>query len=213
MPVRTQHELNDRLDKEIAWRKRELSEIGLIAQRSGGLLQETLIRGGICLLYAHWEGFVGYASRRYVEYVATRRLKYDELKTSFRVVGLQSKIMRSFQQFNVQSIRDLFEVVLDDESRFDRGSDLDIDTRSNLDSKVFRDLLYLVGVDGSGYATKHKFIDQKLVGNRNRIAHGERVSMSSEDYHDLHHTVIELMEQFREDISNAANVQGYLTGI
>ena len=55
MPVRDQTELMNRLDRELAWRKRELTTLAFAVADANPV---TALRAGICLLYAHWEGFI-----------------------------------------------------------------------------------------------------------------------------------------------------------
>ena len=61
MKIKNIEELEDRIDGELAWRKKELisikndirsSENKDISERS------RLIRSGIAMLYAHWEGAI-----------------------------------------------------------------------------------------------------------------------------------------------------------
>lgn len=122
MPVRTPDELTDYLDSELSWRTRELSTINLQLQGADDHVQVVMIRSGVCLLYAHWEGFVRAAADRYLEYVANRRLKFRELKRNFLVVDLLRRIGRLAQQRSVDMAKDLVDSVLDREREFSTES-------------------------------------------------------------------------------------------
>lgn len=209
MPDRNPEELTDYLDSELSWRKRELAAINRQLYGTVGHVQVMMIRSGVCLLYAHWEGFIRAAAGRYLEYVANRRLKYRDLERNFLVSDLLRQVRRIAKQRDVDLARDLIDKVLDDERRFTLRSVEPIDTRSNLNSKVFMDLLSLVGIDQSKYRTKEKLLNSRLVHNRNTVAHGEWSAMESADYIDLHDTIVELMDQFRDDIEHAASTESY----
>lgn len=161
MPVRTPDELTDYLDSELSWRTRELSTINLQLQGADDHVQVVMIRSGVCLLYAHWEGFVRAAADRYLEYVANRRLKFRELKRNFLVVDLLHRIGRLAQQRSVDMAKDLVDSVLDREREFSTESIGSI-TRSNLNSKVLMDLLNLVGIDSTEYRSKRAVVGYTL---------------------------------------------------
>lgn len=209
MPVRTPEELTDYLDRELSWRKRELSTINLQLHGADDRVQVVMIRSGVCLLYAHWEGFVRAAAGRYLEYVANRRLTYRDLKNNFLVYDLLHQVRGVARRREVDLAKDLIDKILDDERSFTSRSIEPIDTRSNLDSKVFMDLLSLVGIDQSKYRTKENLLNTRLVHNRNTVAHGEWYVMESADYIDLHRTIVALMDQFRDDLELAASTGSY----
>lgn len=75
------------------------------------------------------------------------------------------------------------------------------------------EILCLLGLDATEYLSSGPLIDQRLLHNRNRIAHGEREVIQPEDYVFLHERIIQLLEQFRTDVENAAVSRSYLTRI
>ncbi len=94
MKVRTAEELNDKLSKDLIWRKKELSEVkSLIETKTfSSSKHKALIRSGICLLYAHWEGFVKLAANSYLEYVRMQKLSYEELASNFLALAMKEKL-------------------------------------------------------------------------------------------------------------------------
>lgn len=67
--------LVDNLDNDLAWRIKELSIIKNKIPQAKNNEQEALIRAGVTILYAHWEGFVKNAAECYLNFVSLRRLK------------------------------------------------------------------------------------------------------------------------------------------
>lgn len=93
---RTLDMLISNLDDDFSWRVKELSVLKSRVPRikSGTLKddeQDTFIRAGITLLYAHWEGFVKFAADNYLNYVSLRKLKHNELKTCFLALCLKKR--------------------------------------------------------------------------------------------------------------------------
>jgi hypothetical protein len=91
MSVRTIEQLNDFLSGELAWRKKELADLRTLVEVAA--LKESrrnaLLRCGVTMLYAHWEGFIKVAARAYLEHVSMQRLLYRELAPNFVAVGIR----------------------------------------------------------------------------------------------------------------------------
>ena len=47
------------------------------------LTEATLVRAGVTLLYAHWEGFVKNSSLLYLNYINNQMLNYNELRSLY----------------------------------------------------------------------------------------------------------------------------------
>ncbi len=205
MPVRTTEDLGDLLNHELGWRKRELTTLRFAIERSRPHEIEPFIRAAICLLYAHWEGFVRTAARGYLEFVESRRLYYRELTSNFMALGLRARLIEAGQSkktlVHTAFVRDFLADLADGALTNVVEA---IDTRSNLNFDVLRDILAAVGLQETPYSTKKALVDSRLLGSRNGIAHGERRPMTSVEYLELQREVLELLEQFRTDIENAA---------
>ena len=208
MPVRTEIELASRLDREIAWRKHELTllNLGVHEERVGA----AAIRAGICLLYAHWEGFIKIAATSYLEFVAGRRLRYDELRMNFLAIGMRRDFRHAMGQRDVAVYARLVERIHSaGQRRLTLPVDDAIETKANLDSKVFRDILLTIGFSTDGYTMKEQMLDVRLLRNRNKISHGEPLDIAAPEYVELHGAVIELMDRFKSDIEAAASSKKY----
>ncbi len=79
-----------------------------------------------------------------------------------------------------------------------------ISTASNLSSEVFKEITSILGIDFSAYSTKSKLIDEKLLKQRNEIAHGNYLLIDRDGYIELHEKVTEMIDIFRNQIENAA---------
>lgn len=74
MKIRTIEELQNRLDDDFAWRRKELTVIYTNVSSSKQNQLNTNIRIGVVMLYAHWEGFIKNAAELYLIYVSSKKL-------------------------------------------------------------------------------------------------------------------------------------------
>jgi hypothetical protein len=172
MKVITASLLQDLLDAELVWRRREISSLVTALKGAGPAEQLVCVRAGIPLLYAHWEGFGRACFERYLEFVSYRRLRFNQLKPSFlflyasgRLKGMQSAGHRE----SVELLREIVEGL--DQTNKDTYRK-HINTQSNLRSGVLKDLLALCGLNCSHFDSEADFIDRELCDPRNEIAHG-----------------------------------------
>lgn len=83
MKVKTLENLDDALDKHLAWRKKEMLSLKVLIDKENEN-SETLIRAGLALLCAHFEGFIKDASNDYLEYISSQDIIYKDLRDVFR---------------------------------------------------------------------------------------------------------------------------------
>lgn len=207
MRVRSLTELTQLLDDELAWRKKELTTLKVWLDKSRRQYETAiLLRAAICLLYAHWEGFVKAAATGYVSYVATLGLRYRDLTPNFVALGLWSDISQAGLSTSPTLRTALTERLISGLSeRANINWEQSIDTRSNLNSKTLSEILCAMGLDNKEYLIKKPIIDLRLLENRNAIAHGERrPEFGLDDYIGLSDDIVQLVERIRTDIENAA---------
>ena len=74
--IRTLNDLNERLSEDLVWRKKELSVLKGLIETNSFTQNKTnaLIRSGIALLYAHWEGYIKCAASAYLEFVPDKEI-------------------------------------------------------------------------------------------------------------------------------------------
>jgi MAE_28990/MAE_18760-like HEPN len=210
MRIRSISELVDILDEELAWRKRELTTLRFLIWRSRHHEQELMLRAGICILYAHWEGFVRSAGTAYVNYVALKRLKYCDLSPSMVALGIRGKL-RAAEATNRITVHTEVTGFLMSDMRENAVLPWDdaVSARDNLNSEVLKEIVRLLDLDERPYETKKALLDERLLANRNRISHGQRLLIDRTDYDVLHYEILNLIDMFRDDVENAASIGRY----
>lgn len=208
--IRTLAELQDRLDREYSWRIKEIATLKVVAKGSSSLNQSTVIRAGLPLVYAHWEGFVKQSSESYLKYVTSQRLRYEELTSCFVVFGAKkylANIVGSRRSAaNIEAV-EFFRSCLAD--RADLSLSNAIDTKSNLNSETFENIALSIGVSTVFYDAYYKLIDESLLARRNGIAHGEYLDLDAVSFRSLSDEVIKLLRQYKTDIENLASTAAF----
>ncbi|MBK4731629.1 hypothetical protein JJD41_17405 [Oxynema sp. CENA135] len=216
MRIRTLEQLIDRLDNDLAWRKKELSEIKKTVEARKDISEQRhilFVRSAVCILYSHWEGFVKLAANSYLkyvrEYVNINKLKSQELSTNFLAWVMKAKL----NQANITNkpslyvpICEFFISELNQRCSFPKD---EISTLSNLSSDVLKDITDILGLKFSLFSTKCKLIDEKLLKTRNTIAHGEYLIFDRDEYMELHQEIIVMMNTFKNEIDNAATQENF----
>lgn len=209
--VRTQSQLTDAMSEDFAWRKRELLNLkSLVEKNRGSHIRDMCVRAALTLLYAHWEGFIKRIGSLYLEYVARQQLKHSELASPF-LASAVSGLVRGV--LNESGIRSCMEVVKFFRSDAEEKSSINfksgINTKANLKSDVFHEIVVTLGLDYTRFQTKEQLIDERLLKNRNHIAHGKTSLVDVDDYLSLHDEVQSMMQDFYNQVENAASVNAF----
>ncbi|EIR9713602.1 hypothetical protein LYY07_002295 [Listeria monocytogenes] len=219
MNIDNTEDFEDELINDFSWRKKEMITLSIAVESENTTLAKSiLVRAGIALLCAHWEGYIRHASNAYVLLVSSQNIKVRELRESFVTLQLTKKISEiskskkiSVQQVLVKDITD----VLDE--RFlvnfvDRPGKRLINTDSNLNFDLFDEIIKIIGLDNI-YETKRHYIDAMMLKNRNSIVHGEKAFFDRFDFCDLFTQVFDIMEQYKDQLIESADTQKFLKGI
>jgi hypothetical protein len=211
--MRTRGELLQKIDDDLIWRRRELSDFRAAVQGAGPnpARRSSLIRAGVALLYAHWEGFVKRCGTYYLQFVNNQGKKASELQPNFIAIKFRSQLTELSKSHKASSCAELVEFFsskLDDRLRIPHKGI--VDTQSNLSSAVLREIIWALGLDMSPYETKSHLIDSSLVDRRNHIAHGDELDIDINDYLELHDEVMVLIDTFRNQLQNAAATNAFL---
>ncbi len=208
--IRSLSDLQDALDRSLAWRIKEIAYVKSNAMSASSYAQAALLRAGVPLIYAHWEGFVKGASEVYLEYVSNQHLRYEELASCFVVFAAKKHVTNL-----VQSKRAAINIEVVDFFRNSNGKPANIslsnaiNTESNLSSVVFQNIAASIGVPTERYAAYSKLLDQSLLDRRNKIAHGEYLDIDAVAFSDLADEVLSLLRMYKTDIENLASTNAY----
>ncbi len=211
MKIKDIEQLRKKLDEELGWRKIELSAlkamIDLKSLESGR--RKVLLRSGVTMLYAHWEGFVKVSGNNYIEFVAMQRLPYNQLANNFIALAMKDELDEAEDTKKATIYNKVAEFFM---TRLTERSVIKYEFRiatSNLSASVFKEIISMLGLDYSLYESKEVFINKRLLEKRNLIAHGNYLDIDEKDYDELHTIVIGMMDTLRNQIDNAAATKEY----
>lgn len=214
MKIRTIEELEEKINDDFAWRRKELIDIKVLVNDENNTVNERLlIRVGIALLCAHWEGFIRYAANMYIVYISDQKIKNKQLKENFIALKLKKNILNSGKTDKNSVHTNLVKnfVAINEEKFIMRYSDDHkiIETHSNLSYDLFSEILKSINVENK-YELKKNYIDYNLLKNRHEVVHGEKTFLNKEDFFETFTQVIGIMEEFKDQIINAAENKLYL---
>jgi hypothetical protein len=212
--LRTISDIQNHLDDEYGWRIQEIDNLKKVIKQVNSIQTRSLLRAGVPILYAHWEGFVKNSSEAYLNFVAQQGLSYRELKTCFILFGLKKEIEQLVEIKKITPnipVANFFLEQLDKKAKiFYEGV---INTQSNLSSSVFEEIASSIGIAPTPYRLKYKLIDESLLKRRNQIAHGEYLDIDTQGYQDLSDEVVLLIRAFKTDIENAIALESYKSSL
>lgn len=198
-------EFQDFLEKDLAWRKMEISQLFMILNAAEN--KDVVGKSIILLLYAHWEGFIKKSSKYYLRYVSEKRINLNELTRNFEAIMLKKfardcidqdskNLAKEFAFMDAQYKRSNkpFCVRIDVDNEFD---DELIDTQHNLSSKVLRGIIQIVGIKyNNAMKTRETFLDVNLLKHRNAIGHGSQIKADEQDLSPLEFYAIAKLKDF-----------------
>lgn len=206
-------ELEDKLDEDLIWRKKELIDIDILLSSKGFRNSDVILRSGISLLSAHWEGYIRTASNLYVVYICSRNLINRDLKTNFLALMAKKHICNnsaskksSIHMKLIDTIEDLkdkkFYIKYTETKRI-------INTDSNLSYELFEEILKILNIENS-YALKANYINLELLKKRNEVVHGEKTFLEYNDFKITMNIIMEIMDDFKLKLISAASNGNYL---
>lgn len=211
MAIRTTDDLGSHLIEELKWRTAELDTWERLANACRPHQRTGVLRAGVALLYAHWEGYIKEAARAYLEYVSRQGLHVGELRDELAAVALRTMLGSGEQSKKSLDHTTIISTLRSELSRkarisYERST---IRTRSNLKFDVFEDVMHSIGCDSSRHELQRGLINNRLVKNRNEIAHGRLLFIELEDWVDMRARVVDILEDVRDQIREAATSQAY----
>ncbi|HZV69561.1 MAG TPA: MAE_28990/MAE_18760 family HEPN-like nuclease [Saprospiraceae bacterium] len=210
MKIRSKAELIDLLDADLAWRKKELTNLKNDINTATMHKVDTAVRAGTVLLYAHWEGFTKSAAEKYLLFVKSKKLKLNELSNCFLAIAIRQQLTSftstSKSTVHVQLLDFIYSTLND---RANINTDKVIKTESNLNYSILREILTTIGIDCTPYELKENLIDGKLIHYRNTIAHGHDLIFDRTEYSIIHSEILNMLIDINNRIQNAAMQDEY----
>lgn len=146
----------------------------------------------------------------YLQYVSMQKLPHNELASNFIAMCIKSEISALEQSNKISNQLRIVDFFMNDITKRSSMSFKGmVNTKSNLSSAVFQNIVLSLGIDYSFYQTKAVLIDEKLLKSRNEIAHGNYLLISDSEYIEIHEKILEIMEHFRSQIDNSASTKAY----
>jgi hypothetical protein len=210
MKIRSKEKFHEIISEDLAWRKKELTLIKSRVDLAGEKKLNSEIRSGVLLLYAHWEGFVKFSSECYLDYVKYLKLNYNELCDNLLALSAKSFIheLENTHEHGVHlDFIKFFQQDLNSRARW--NLEKAIDTKSNLNSGVLKNILSVLGIPERDFELKYKLIDEQLLKNRNTIAHGNYLIIGKNEYLSLHSEILGLINTLRNHIENSVLLKKY----
>lgn len=208
--IKSKSQLEDLMSEQLAWRRKELHDFkSIIRSKKDSLEVKSLLRGGLVLAYSHWEGFIKEASIAYLSYISFRGFKSSDIADNFFTLFIHNAIKRgkSFSEciLFIKNLRENPDNICSIPTK-----DI-INTESNLNSEVLRNIMEILGLDyRTHFELKKQFIDKEILGNRNQIAHGEVKHVELDDFISVANYVIESMDLYKTLIQNSVDLEAYL---
>jgi hypothetical protein len=221
-------QLFDELTSELAWRKKELVFLRALVEQHGD--SSPIARAGIVLLYAHLNGAIKACITLYLKFLDHRLAgsRLSDLAPGIAGLALCTQFANRLPEkpHEVRALEywRLFAEMADwDPNQPIKGVHM---TRMFNTLRMGEGDLRLVarqigianiqGWDGEPLddyiQRKWKVIDERLIRERHRIAHGGDDQISVDHYSDAERIVLELVDRFVMAIVEAARKELYLSG-
>lgn len=213
MKIRTTYELDESIDRDIAWRKREFTTLKFLVNSKKNHEKAVLIRSAIVLLYSHWEGHIKHCALAYLNFLNHKGYSYHQLKENFLLLSLHDKFNQGFSIKKFPSQKEIYDYFQNPRHEsFRIREELIIDVESNLKYEIVLNILQQLGLDDKAYELKQNFIDSKLLRCRNHIAHGEFIPIEevTDTYNEIEIELLNMIQTFQNLIKNAVSNQDYL---
>lgn len=211
--VKSVEKLEELLMKDLAWRKKEMFSLKILVEKDS-MNESILLRAGIALLCAHFEGFIKRASNCYVGYVSEQRHTYGELKENFSALKME-KEFKSCSKSDKHSVHKKLLIVHHNltsmrfQEKYNENSPF-ISTHSNPSSNELKEILETIGIESNIFETKSTYIDSALLENRHNVVHGNKSELDKDDFFTTFQIIIRLIEEYKDLIIDSADNKRYL---
>jgi hypothetical protein len=206
-----EQDLSSIFDDDLTWRRRELSDLKSAARSADAVAKPVLLRAIIAMSYAHWEGYVRTCANRYFEHLTLRKKSFAEFERQIYVNSILGKLDALHKsRVSLDERCRLVNDILDGrDMRFAYVNPALVDTRSNLNTDVIKDICVICAIDADQFEQNRPFLDLLLLKRRNAIAHGQQEFIRVDEVDDFVAKVLALMEHFRTLLENKVYLKTY----
>lgn len=217
MAVQRIEDLQRGLDRELAWRKKEISGLRLSAMKSDSE-RHYLFRAGLVLLCAHWEGFLKRGASLYLDHVFSQGLRIADLTPLMVAVAFFDDVKNASGASFPNSERHHISLA----RRILQGLDevcvrpgWNISTGGNPGSELLEKILESIGVDprlgmdGAAWGATVVFIDEQILRDRHHVAHGMSFRLSRNEFLDRAERLSSLLDALHSTIMSSAVSRSY----
>jgi hypothetical protein len=217
MSVRNLEEFQAKVARELAWRKQEISGFRISAKRSDGE-RSYLFRAGLVLLCSHWEGFLRKAVALYFQHVFSQQLRLKQLTPNFVAAAFFADVQRAGKTDYPGSSEThgrLAQRILLGVDEICTHSTWDVKTDGNPGTEVLARLLLSAGInpqlglDAAAWSATKVFIDEQVVRDRHRVAHGEGFRLSRTEFLERSDRMLALLDRISAELVSAAELRLY----
>jgi hypothetical protein len=165
--------------EDLGWREAELAILRkqLTLTKAGTVQEATFLRTNLAMVYAHYEGFCKFSLGVYIDAMEKQNLKPCDLKWSIAAPSLKKFHAELRDTADVGDfftlLLDSFEKHLNDKPLFERPENI-----ANLWPDLLARWMVRLGLDSKNIQAE-SFRLKTLVDNRNHIAHGKKLTISS----------------------------------
>ena len=225
--IRNLEELNEKIDNDIQWRKKEIADIRLFAQNSSN--PPVLLRAAFAICCAHFEGGIKYASNAYIAYISGQNIKGKDLRVEISAIGVRKKKHQSFAVPSTKKVK--ITVVSDVLKEFDSmmesnffiklneddlvpeidEDDIPLPTEGNPTPDVLKDISQILGINYDElFQLREQFIDGELLKVRHSVVHGERRPITLQELSAVADFVVDILDKYKERIIDAAEHERHM---
>lgn len=214
--IQTIEKLEDYLVADLAWRKKEMISLKILVEKDK-VNEPILLRSGIALLCAHFEGYIKKGCNSYIAYVSSQNEEYAELKDVFAALKMEkefSDCAKSDKHSRHSNLIKKYREMQNLKFKIDYVEENPIiSTKANPSSKILKEMLFSIGVESDIFETKTNYIDSNLLSERHRVVHGERSELEKKDFLSTYEIIITILDEFKELVIDSAKNKVYLKAV
>ena len=200
MAAKNKLKFQDKIDKQLAMRNKELAQLNLLFQTTEPDNERSIInRLIIPHIYSHYEGFIKNTSILFLNYIIATYNPENELSDNIFVTALRKAIMTYGKNNSSIKHMELINMIRKKPEYLNFDPSLVIDTHSNLKSEYLREIMFICGIQYDEYwQEKSFFIDNILLKNRNLISHGELNPIDDETVNECLSNVMDILRTYKQ---------------